>query len=410
LFHETTGFFRPIVSLSFAADEALFGIRPLPYGLTNLVLLLLAALAVGALGRAIGLSAFGAALAAGLWALNPHGINMSLLWVSGRTAILVALFAALAATAFVRGRTGLAALCTLLALLSKEEAIALPAVLFAWALVLPPDGSTVERFATRLRLALLRAWPLILPVAVYLALRSRSTAYTPWSAPSFYRFSFDGLLILRNVGEYLDRGATFAVAAALLVTLASRRRPALRRDDTRRVLLGAVWLVGGYILTVFLPVRSSLYALSPSIGAALGAATWVDRLAVERPGSGPQRVTTTLAIVALLSIPIYWQRNGRWAAEGELSTLVLSALERETHAIPPDGTVVIRDESGTTRVASVFGMALPEAVRLATGRADIHVWVDPPPPGWESAGWARPRPQDVDLELAVRDRRIIRVR
>src|SRR4029077_17758953 len=34
-----TGFFRPIVSLSFAVDQAIFHLAPLAYGLTNVALL-----------------------------------------------------------------------------------------------------------------------------------------------------------------------------------------------------------------------------------------------------------------------------------------------------------------------------------------------------------------------------------
>ena len=47
------GFYRPLVSLSFGIDYALFGIDPKPYGLTNLSLALTCALLVFALARAL---------------------------------------------------------------------------------------------------------------------------------------------------------------------------------------------------------------------------------------------------------------------------------------------------------------------------------------------------------------------
>src|SRR5512147_883128 len=42
LFAANTGFYRPVVSVTFALDYGLFGLHPLGYGLTNAALLLLA--------------------------------------------------------------------------------------------------------------------------------------------------------------------------------------------------------------------------------------------------------------------------------------------------------------------------------------------------------------------------------
>ena len=88
LFTHAPDFYRPVVALSFAADWWLFGIEPFAYGLTNLVLLLAAAAVLGSLAVAIGMSRGSALVAAALWSLNFHGINMSLLWISGRTSLL----------------------------------------------------------------------------------------------------------------------------------------------------------------------------------------------------------------------------------------------------------------------------------------------------------------------------------
>ena len=41
------GFYRPIVSLSFGLSDLLFGLHPLPYGLTNLALAVASAAATG---------------------------------------------------------------------------------------------------------------------------------------------------------------------------------------------------------------------------------------------------------------------------------------------------------------------------------------------------------------------------
>jgi len=59
---------------------------------SGLLLLLTAAAVLGSLAVAFGMSRGSAIVAAGLWALNFHGIEMPLLWISGRTALLVTTF------------------------------------------------------------------------------------------------------------------------------------------------------------------------------------------------------------------------------------------------------------------------------------------------------------------------------
>ena len=125
LFTSTADFYRPVVRLSFAADWWLFGIEPLAYGLTNLAILAAGALALRALALALGMPRGAALLAAGLWAFNFHGVDMSLLWISGRTSLLATLFGLLAARSLVVGRPRAAAGWALVAMLSKEDAFVL---------------------------------------------------------------------------------------------------------------------------------------------------------------------------------------------------------------------------------------------------------------------------------------------
>src|SRR5256885_13410788 len=106
LLPKTPGFYRPAVTLTFAADYLLHDGRPRGYGFTNLALYLLCICAIGALGRAMGLPVPASILAAFVWSVNPHGINMALVWISGRTSLCLTLFAVLAATAFVRRTYG----------------------------------------------------------------------------------------------------------------------------------------------------------------------------------------------------------------------------------------------------------------------------------------------------------------
>ncbi len=400
LFSQNTGFYRPVVAVTFALDRALFGLAPLGYGWTNALLLLLAAIAIARLARALGLPATAGVIAAGLWALNPHGINMALLWMSGRTSLLLTLFSVLAATAVVRHRRWQTAVFVLLALLSKEEAVALPVILLAWVFLLPEvEGAR----RNRLRWLSASALALFVPLVAYLVLRSHSGAFTPSSAPPFYRFSTDPSLLIFNVFSYLDRAATFSVAVALVVTLALRRMARLQQEHCRLLAMGAAWLAGGYALTVWLPIRSSLYACFPSVGVALAAAMWVSLVVDASKRIAVAPTAAVLVVVTMIAVPIYWSRNERWLAPARVSAAVLPQLRTILSSQPRESALVIRDrEDPRQSIAAAFGTLLPDAVALATGRRDVHVWLLPPPADWQLAGWRPPVEGEPTLRLVLR--------
>jgi len=413
LFARNTGFYRPVVSLSFAADDALFDLRPLGYGLTNCVLLLVAGGLIVRLARSWGLPPAGAVAAAGLWALNPHGINMSLLWISGRTAILLTLFAVLAATAFTRRRIWAAGVWALFAMLSKEEAVVLPFILLAWSFVDAPRSDAVRQgIRARLMVACRSSVPLFLALLIYAVLRSQSGAMTPASAPAFYRFTFDWRIVVANAVQYVDRGATFSFAIAALSTLAAWRWPTVDAASRRLMALGAIWFVGAYALTLFLPVRSSLYACFPSVGAALIGATWITIIVSEMGDRARARALVALALVAALSVPVYWARNQRWETPATLSTSVLHQLREIVPAQPRDGVIVLRDRSDTRddRLVAAFGTLLPTAIGLVANRPDVNVWVEPPPGDWALAGWRPPAPGAPAAVFVLRGQTLVPLR
>ena len=409
-FLQAPDFYRPLVQLSFGIDWWLFGTEPLAYGLTNLAFLLAAAAVLGSLAVALGMTRGSALVAVALWTLSFHGINMSLLWISGRTALLATLFALLAARAFVRGRAARAAGWALLAMFSREDAVLLPFVLLAWGALPPPDGAADPdgRHIDPWRAAR-RAWPLFAVLAVYLAARAAAGGMTPWTAPAFYRFTFDPLTVGRNVLEYLDRAATLPVAATLIMALVARTLPRPTARQWRQATLGAVWMAGGYALAIVLPVRSSLYAVGPGAGAALAgaallAAVW-DRAA---PGAR-RRMVGVAALLAVLAVPVHWSRNDRWVQWATLSTHVLDEIAPVAAGLPPDRVVRLDDDrSVRTNLDAAFGTLIEEAVRLRTGTAR-RVWIEPPVTAWQVGGLAAPDPADVGARFALRDGVLVRV-
>jgi hypothetical protein len=359
------GFYRPVVALSFAMNEWLFGPRPLGYGLTNLILALGCAAAIRALVLAFGLPRGAAWFAALVWLMNFYFAKTAVLWISGRTALLVTLAGVLAATNLLRGRVVLALLCLTLAVLAKEEAVLLPVILVVWLAVRRPDID--ER----------RVWTWIAGSALvlfgYVAGRSFTGAMTPATAPSYYRFTTDAAVVLRNVAEYADRTSTVALAALLggLLVL-GRPTGALSTVSRQAVACGLLWLGLGLGFAYLLPLRSDLYAAMPSVGTSLAAAglgAWLWHGASPRR----QRRALVMAMVAVLTLsPVYWLRTRRMVRVAEFSAARLEELARFTDGLPRGSIVRVDDVPSTNpnapNLAAAFGAAIAEACELRTGR------------------------------------------
>lgn len=357
LFRRTDGFYRPLVSLTFSANSAAGGLEPRAYGLTNLFLLFTAGLLMWSLGRRLGLPAGAALAAAGIWAFNFHGINMAVLWISGRTALVVTVASLAAAIAFVRGRHTAAGICCLLAMLAKEEAVLLPCLFASWS-VIEGGGSPATRAATAAR----RSWPCVAALGAYLGLRLQTDAFWPASAPSYYRLTFDPAAVAGNLLQYADRALTWPAFAALAIFAAS---PRLRLDpgERRIAAIGAAWLVWMFAITVFVPARSSLYAVLPSVGSALAAGA----VAAAALRAAPVRAEVILSILALLPLvlqPIYWRRNERWVRLADVSSQVLAEVRSAADASPGTPLVLLDDPSERFNLDAAFGSLFPDAAAL----------------------------------------------
>ena len=390
-----TGFYRPIVSLSFAANRLVCGVDSFCYGLTNVLLALGCAAGVFILARGLSLGRGGALFASAVWLFNWHGVNMALLWISGRTALIAVLFSTAAAAAFVSRRFVAAAALALAAMLSKEEAVLLPWILLAWAVV---DG------ALRRSLVISRwiPWAVasIALEAVYFFLRSNSGAFTRLTAPPFYRFDFSASRLADNGLQYLDRTATFAAVVVLLWFLICRpTRFAVPPSNRSAVAFGVIWWCGTLAITVFLPVRSSLYACLPAVGMALCAASVVSAAWPRIPGPVQQRAVLAGVALPFLLWPIYYARNGPLRREAELSAQTLGELQRVATARGGGTVVLIHDDrSQRPSLDGAFATLIQDAADLMVAPR-ITVWIDPPPAGVELAGLARPSHVDVELFL-----------
>jgi hypothetical protein len=383
-----TQFYRPVVSLSFGIDTALFALHPLPYGLTNLGLAVASAVAIGMLVRRLGFESGAALLAASAWLLNFHGIGVAVLWMSGRTSLLATLFAVCAAMAFSTSRPIATGVCTLLALLSKEEPILLPTVFAVWTLV---DRSTLKAAVERKKV-----WALVSAgavTAVYLVLRWRSGAMTPATAPDYYHYRLSVVPI--NALHYLDRSLTLTAGLLILGALFVRRdRWHLTALERSTIVKGIVWLVCGFALTIMIPVRSSLYVCLPAVGSALilAAVASAEWRAMERR----RPVVIALLLLSLISVPVHWARNRELRNEQLLATNVLRVMSNRLTAGPIRRVVVYDTAAEHPSIADAFGGALPVALRLVIGdKAPADVVVT-----FEEPGASRSAPDEVEFMLA----------
>lgn len=191
----TPGFYRPLVTLSYAVDHALHGSNPTGFHLTNLLLHLVTTSLLFALLRRRGHSGPRSAVLAGLWSLLPR-LAECVAWISGRTDLMAGCLS-LAALLVWKPTTTRRALATLLivaGLFAKEVALAgfLALLAMEWT-------SSQKPWQHRFRGMVLPA----VGVVGYSVLRH----VTMSSAPPAEDANVEGLrritLILEAVGSYL---------------------------------------------------------------------------------------------------------------------------------------------------------------------------------------------------------------
>lgn len=393
LFQANVGFYRPLVMVSFALDYAIWGIRPFGYGLTNVAIVIVNAALVNVLARRLTLPPAAALMAAAVWALNFHGINVSILWLSGRTALMVTLFSLLAAIEFAARRQVTTVAFTLMAMLCKEEAVVLPALFSAVAFF--EEGGWRAPTAG-VAGALRRVWPVWLALAIYFPLRFNSGAFDAASAPTYYTFSLSPRLVLRNLREYVDRAGSVAILVSVIMLIAARvwRRMSaptgLNGAERRALVWSAMWVPACFALTLFLPLRSSLYIVLPSVGAALAAGAVASRTIRLAPAAF-RRAAIALILVAVTCVPVYRARNRGMVRQAALASRTMTAINDETQRNPQGGVVAFIDNrAADTTFEASFGGAVDDAVVIMNGTQ------------WRGMSWSADDPLPDTVTLAVR--------
>jgi tetratricopeptide (TPR) repeat protein len=201
---DARAYYRPLTTLSLAADFALWGDAPRGFHATNLALHAGVAALAFLLARRAGARPAHAALAAGLFALHPR-LSESVAWISGRSDLLAAL-GVLAALLLHRtepgawAARGAAALALLGGLLGKETAIAGAAALVALELSSMPRGEAGRRPRT-LR-ALSHLGPVAAVLAAYALLRAAGAPEGATAQAEVFQPAERVLLAVATLGRY----------------------------------------------------------------------------------------------------------------------------------------------------------------------------------------------------------------
>jgi hypothetical protein len=122
-----------------------------------------------------------------------------------------------------------------------------------------------------------------------------------------------------------------------------------------------------YALTVFLPVRSSLYAVLPSCGSALGVGVCASVLLRERADRF-RAAATALVLLAVLLVPVYRSRNVQWVGPADTSARVMRTLQIATGARPQGGHILLVDDPRErVNLDGAFGTLFPDALAIFLG-------------------------------------------
>jgi tetratricopeptide (TPR) repeat protein len=186
-----TGYYRPLTYVSFLIDRSIWGLNPLGFNITNLVLHIGTALVFYLLVAELFKKEYFAFIATLLFSLHPIANETVNFHAGGRNTLLCAFFALLSML-FHAGRRFFAAVaCFALALFSKEFALLIPAVFLFNDLCLSGTKPPLKSYALY-----------GVALAGYLTLRSYAVA-----SPNFLaQFDFANLLLLspKLVIDYLS--------------------------------------------------------------------------------------------------------------------------------------------------------------------------------------------------------------
>ena len=352
-----SAFYRPLVSASFALDEALWGLDPFGYQLTGALLFSGLLLALAALGWRLGgcRARWLAVLVPLVFLASPTYYEV--VPVPARRAdLMCGLFAVLAVVLVLGERAAGAGVASLLAVLSKESGYVTPPLVLAAAWLFAEASSP----AGRLRRAAGLAWPAFGLAAAALAARWWLLGGLGGHGGPFHLMGVleqaPGIALELLRGSLLPGASSVPALWTLLLvsgalaaggfalTREFRKDPVQLR--LRRALgLGACWFLAFVAIYAVVGWVGAWYYLLPSIGVAVGFAALLGWL-VCGGLAGTERLSCRVSCVAAalgLSGVALWQASsapffhdaGEWARASRAAAEFLAELDGRVGASLP---------------------------------------------------------------------------
>lgn len=319
-------FFRPVVILSYLSDNFVWGLRPFGYHLTNVLWHICCSILVYLLELQLFSSRRMAALA-GLAFLLLGSHTESVSWVSGRTDLIATAFGLASTVLFLR-RSFLSLLFLVLALLSKESAIVLPAI---W-ILLTPWAKSKKGFVWILPSGILLALVYILfrfmsgDVSGNLVAAGGETApltvtgnafryffrvFIPPLPGSFRPFVESHLFVLPLFALLLSAGALIPLF---------KKSPEKRREVFLFVAMFFVSLLPVAFMSVSLfDTRSERFLYLPGVFAVLALVSWAFSVLSQK------RATVLLIAFVLLQGGFFYRSNRNWKRAGEICREIITS-------------------------------------------------------------------------------------
>ncbi len=374
-------YFRPLIVLSFAADHLLYGEFAPGYHFTNLLMHYATALLLWQIARRVLGPGFAAWAAAALFVLHPAHI-VAVGWISGRTDVLATMLYAGGFAAYLESRErpdtapwlALACLSFGLALLSKEMAITLPAVVAGHALLFPRGETLARRAPGPVALGLV--------AVAYLALRVKVLGgfHAP-PTPFAYHFGDPGLAVhlltapllyladlvvfvppdpMATLPFWMAHPLLFAgLAAIVLVTFSGT----MKKAGSRTLALWGLGWMGVTLLPVLMLTVGEHFLYLPSLGYCVLVASQLPA----SPAAIEAKARRSLSIVAALVGLVCFVRAGMFWF---LSRRGAEAIEEAVAAVDraPDAKHLL-----VIDVPASAALAFPHAVRLARPNRQLDV-------------------------------------
>ena len=383
-----SGFLRPLVSASLGSELSLFGMNATVFHASNLLIHAINSAIVGAIAaafvahhdggastRKVGLCGIGSGT---VFAVLPtHAEPVA--WVSGRTDLLVTLFSLATIQLYLRNRCRprslsrwSSVLAFVLALLSKENALAIPMVLLAleWAM------ARGRLFAAG---ALRRVAPYFLVIPVYFVSRRLLLGHWIGGYGTDAHVSVDVVRLGYNLVRFTIRtilpadvtGAMvrhpwIATGVALMVACVVLGVVWTRRHRHRAAIRPFVGLLLCYtllllpVLNLYVSVLSGegeRFVYLPSVFSSIAVTFAI--------ASCLQRRSIWVLIVAVVACAVSLNVSlGHWRSASRIADGVLEAAARHAR---PDEPVTVLAVPDSLRGAFVFRNGLAEAIQHATG-------------------------------------------